>query len=159
MRSEAKTCAVSPQAYSKGRIPVSSVADAPSMSAAHSAVPIHRLRRERREADGDVLGLLAGRRVPNTLSSPRDDGFSRSPTSTTPSPDSTRTTPRRTIVYSSNSGVCAGSFHPAEATIRAMLTSFVPELTRPTNSSMTFGGSPGTAIRVGRTMCVGMRPS
>ena len=44
-------------------------------------------------------------------------------TSITPSFVSTRSIPRRTIVYSSNCGVCPGSTHPDGLCIRAMLSS------------------------------------
>src|SRR5208337_4719054 len=57
--------------------------------------------------------------------------------------------PRMTTVYSSNSGVCPGSDQPDGLFMRAMLTSVVPEFTRPMNSSISFGGLPAASIRVG----------
>lgn len=78
MRSEAKTCAVSPQASSKGRIPLVSVVRAPNMSAGTQP--------SRFTASGENAGRQMamysasslGVEYRNTLSSPRDDGFSRS---------------------------------------------------------------------------------
>ncbi|MND02503.1 hypothetical protein D3C83_219010 [compost metagenome] len=51
----------------------------------------------------------------------------------------TRRVPRRTTVYSSNSGVWPGSTQPLGLFIRATLTPSVAEFTRPMYSSMIFG--------------------
>src|SRR5262249_48341333 len=72
--------------------------------------------------------------------------------SSTGSPGSPCNLPRKTIVYSSNSGVCPGSLQPDGLVICAMLTAAVPEFTRPINSSMIFGGSPAAGITVGAEM-------
>src|SRR4051812_36505800 len=66
---------------------------------------------------------------------------------------STRTTPRSTIVNSSNSGVWNGSVQPPGAVIRATETADSPELARPTYSSMTL--PPGTGMPVGAAMSSG----
>ena len=66
----------------------------------------------------------------------------------------TRSAPRSTTVYSSNSGVCAGSTHPPGLRMRATLTSAVPEFTRPTNSSISFGLFPAAATTAGFRMCM-----
>ena len=78
-----------------------------------------------------------------------------SPARTSNAPDfvATRSAPRRTTVYSSNYGVCPGSIHPLGLRMRATLTSAVPEFTRPTNSSITFGLFPAAATTVGLAMC------
>ena len=63
-------------------------------------------------------------------------------------------------MYSSNSGVCAGSSQPCGLVIRAMLTRASPVFTRPTNSSIVFGSVPSAGTTVGlsisrRHMCSG----
>ena len=65
---------------------------------------------------------------------------------------STCNSPRRTIVYSSNSGVCPGSLQPEGLVIFAMLIADVPEFTRPTSSSIIFGGCPAAGMTVGVEM-------
>ena len=70
-------------------------------------------------------------------------------TSISPSRDLTRSVPDRTIVYSSNSGVCPGSTHPWGLRIRATLTSEVPLATRPRNSSIRFGLFPAACTIFG----------
>src|SRR5580700_3210699 len=69
---------------------------------------------------------------------------------------STRSVPRRTTVYSSNSGVCLGSVQPAGLSMRAMLTASVAELTRPTYSAIRFGRLPAAATIVGFSIRSGM---
>src|SRR3954469_11708452 len=81
---------------------------------------------------------------------------SPAPTSITPSCVVTRSEPRRTTVYSSNSGVCPGSTHPLGLFIRATLHAEVFELTRPMNSSIRFGLLPAASITDGCLMCVGI---
>src|SRR4051795_9883771 len=78
-------------------------------------------------------------------------------TSMMPSRVVTRSEPRRTAVYSSNSGVCPGSTHPLGLFIRATLHAEVFELTRPMNSSIRFGLLPAASMTEGCLMCVGMR--
>src|SRR2546426_3043122 len=70
----------------------------------------------------------------------------------------TRSRPFSTTVYSSNSGVCPGSTQPAGLRMCATLTAAVFELTRPTYSSICFGGLPAATMRVGWAMCSGMQP-
>src|SRR3954447_21111078 len=82
---------------------------------------------------------------------------SPAPTSITLSRVVTRSEPRRTTVYSSNSGVCPGSTHPLGLFIRATLHAEVFELTRPMNSSIRFGLLPAASMTDGCLMCVGMR--
>src|SRR4051812_24564672 len=82
---------------------------------------------------------------------------SPAPTSITPSRVVTRREPRRTTVYSSNSGVCPGSTHPAGLFIRATLHAAVFELTRPMNSSILLGLLPAASMTEGCLICVGMR--
>ena len=77
-------------------------------------------------------------------------------TSNVPAFVATRSVPRSTTVYSSNSGLCPGSTHPPGLRMRAMLTSAVPEFTRPTNSSINFGLFPAAATTVGLAMCTAM---
>src|SRR5437763_10715895 len=84
---------------------------------------------------------------------------SPAPTSIAPSRVVTRSDPRRTTVYSSNSGVCPGSTHPLGLFIRATLHAVVFELTRPMNSSILFGLLPAASMTDGCLMCVGMRGS
>src|SRR3954452_8510894 len=81
---------------------------------------------------------------------------SPAPTSITPSRVVTRSEPRRTTVYSSNSGVCPGSTHPLGLFIRATLHADVFEFTRPMNSSILFGLLPAASMTEGCLMCVGM---
>src|SRR5579862_4368420 len=66
--------------------------------------------------------------------------------------------PRRTTVYSSKSGFCPGSTHPAGLRMWAILTASVFELTRPTYSSIAFGLLPAATMRVGFAMSSGMDP-
>src|SRR3954467_15387994 len=82
---------------------------------------------------------------------------SPAPTSSTPSRVVTRSEPRRTTVYSSNSGVCPGSTQPPGLFIRATLHAAVFELTRPMNSSILLGLLPAASMTEGCLMCVGMR--
>src|SRR5579885_2607053 len=63
-----------------------------------------------------------------------------------------RTEPRRTKVYSSNSGVCPGSFQPPGLSIRAMLTAALPVFRRPTYSAIRLGGLPAASSIVGRSI-------
>src|SRR4051794_35332749 len=81
---------------------------------------------------------------------------SPAPTSMTPSRVVTRSEPRSTTVYSSNSGVCPGSTHPLGLFMRATLHAAVFELTRPMNSSMRFGLLPAASMTEGCLMCVGI---
>src|SRR5919202_2735797 len=69
---------------------------------------------------------------------------------------STRTMPRSTIVYSSNSGRCPGSAHPGGLFIWARLTAPSPSLACPTNSSIVLGGSPAAATLTGDSMSLGI---
>src|SRR5580658_3445463 len=69
---------------------------------------------------------------------------------------STRSRPRNTTVYSSNSGVWPDSVQPAGLSMRAMLTASVAELTRPTYSAMRFGRLPAAAMIVGFSIRSGM---
>src|SRR5262249_19173778 len=69
---------------------------------------------------------------------------------------SARSIPESTMLYSSNSGVCPGSIQPPGLRIRAMLAWAVCELTRPMNSSITFGLLPAALMIVGFGMCLGM---
>src|SRR5262245_36464580 len=78
-------------------------------------------------------------------------------TSSVPSRCSTRSIPRSTTVYSSNSGVCPGSTQPEGLCMWATLTAVVPELTRPTYSSMAFGLLPAATMRVAFGMRMGVR--
>src|SRR6185436_6906076 len=70
--------------------------------------------------------------------------------------------PRRTTVYSSNSGVCPGSTQPDGLRMCATLTAVVPEFTRPTYSSMSLGLLPAATmrvafgIRIGVAMCASL---
>src|SRR5262249_27259452 len=64
------------------------------------------------------------------------------PTRCTPSRVSTCNSPRKTTVYSSNSGVCPGSLQADGLVILAILMPEVVVFTRPTNSSIIFGGLP-----------------
>ena len=61
----------------------------------------------------------------------------------------TRSMPPSTTVYSSNAGRCPGSTHPLGLRMCATLTAAVPEFTRPTYSSIAFGGLPAATMRVG----------
>jgi hypothetical protein len=65
--------------------------------------------------------------------------------------------PRRTSVYSSNSGVCPGSSHPAGLRMWATLRRPSPLFNRPTYSSMIFGKLPAACTRLGCSMSVGTR--
>src|SRR3954453_19830508 len=76
-----------------------------------------------------------------------------------PSRDVTRSIPRSTTVYSSNSGVCPGSTQPAGLCIRAAGAAGVSLLTRPMYSSIRFGLFPAASMTFGELMCVGMRRS
>src|SRR4051812_17463247 len=76
-----------------------------------------------------------------------------------PSRDVTRSIPRSTTVYSSNSGVCPGSTQPAGLCIRATETGGGSLFTRPMYSSIRFGLFPAASMTVGELMCVGMRRS
>src|ERR1035441_10743363 len=67
-------------------------------------------------------------------------------TSMVPDVVSTRTRPRNTTEYSSNSGVWPGSVQPAGLSMRAMLTAAVAELTPPTYSAIRFGRLPDAAM-------------
>ena len=78
-------------------------------------------------------------------------------TSIVPPSCSTRSMPRSTTVYSQNSGRCRGSVQPPGERMWAMLSAVVALLTRPTYSSISFGLFPAASIRVGRSMCFGMR--
>src|ERR1043166_7601932 len=78
-------------------------------------------------------------------------------TSSAPPRVVTRSDPRSTTVYSSNSGVCPGSTHPLGLCIRATLTPEVFEFTRPMTSSMIFGLFPAAAMTEGFSISVGMR--
>src|SRR5260221_8753796 len=80
------------------------------------------------------------------------------PAVTCTSPDlcSTRSVPRKTTVYSSNSGVWPGSSHPSGLCMWATLMPTVALLIRPTYSSMTFGLFPADSMRVGCGIRVGM---
>src|SRR5690606_3293031 len=69
-----------------------------------------------------------------------------------PAACSTTSVPRSTSVHSRNSGRWPGSSQPVGLTMRAMLTVSVPLLTRPTYSSMVFGGVPAASTRVGRVI-------
>src|SRR5215218_1188772 len=60
-----------------------------------------------------------------------------------------------TTVYSSNSGRWPGSLQPSGDCIRATLRRSSPVLTRPTNSSMSFGLVPAASTRVGLAMICG----
>ena len=62
---------------------------------------------------------------------------------------STKSVSFKTIVYSTNPGVCAGSIQPAGLFILAMLTCFVLLFASPTNSSINLGLFPADSIRVG----------
>src|SRR5579863_49038 len=64
--------------------------------------------------------------------------------------------PFKTIVNSSNSGVCPGSTHPPGLRMWATLVVEVLELTRPMYSSISFGLLPAASIRVGWEIRVGM---
>src|SRR5579862_9861836 len=68
----------------------------------------------------------------------------------------TRSTPCSTIEYSSNSGVCPGSSHPAGLRMCATLAPSDFVFTRPTNSSMILGFVPAASIRVGFAISVGI---
>src|SRR5215472_11501681 len=70
------------------------------------------------------------------------------PTRCTPSRVSTCNSPRKTTVYSSNSGVCPGSLQADGLVILAILMPEVLVFTRPTNSSIIFGGLPAAGIVV-----------
>ena len=121
--------------------------------AARSAlvVAVHRVGRERGQADRDV----GSRRPPPARSSaptrrrararPGRRGRRASPPSC-----STCRQPSRTSVHSSNSGRWPGSTQPAGDVMRAMLRRVSPVLTRPTNSSISFGLVPAASIVDGR---------
>lgn len=64
--------------------------------------------------------------------------------------------PATTTVYSSKSGVCAGSLQPAGLRIQAMLTADAPVFARPTCSVIVFGGSPAAATVTGVLISMGM---
>ena len=55
-------------------------------------------------------------------------------------------------MYSSNSGVWAGSSQPAGLRMCAMLTAASAEFTRPTYSSMSLGFVPAAVILLGDVM-------
>src|SRR3954454_8503034 len=76
-----------------------------------------------------------------------------------PSCEVTRSVPRRTTVYSSNSGVCPGSTQPGGLCMRATETAAVSLFTRPMYSSIRFGLFPAASMTFGELMCVGMRRS
>ncbi len=76
-------------------------------------------------------------------------------TSSTPSLWRTSKRPLSTSVYSWNSGVCPGSFHPAGLRMCATLTRSSRLLTRPTYSSIVLGKFPAGLIRVGVEISVG----
>src|SRR5216683_2655925 len=75
-------------------------------------------------------------------------------TSSWPSVVVTRSIPKRTTVYSSNSGVCPGSIHPDGLRIRATLTAASFVVTRPTNSSIRFGLFPAASMTRGASICL-----
>src|SRR6478752_6886109 len=68
----------------------------------------------------------------------------------------TRSVPLRTMVNSSNSGVCPGSSQPCGLRMWATLTPEVRVLTRPMNSSISLGLVPAARMRVGCATRVGM---
>src|SRR4051794_2824064 len=76
-----------------------------------------------------------------------------------PSCDVTRSVPRSTTVYSSNSGACPGSTQPGGLCMRATETAAVSLFTRPMYSSIRFGLFPAASMTFGELMCVGMRRS
>src|SRR5947209_13290772 len=76
-------------------------------------------------------------------------------TSNDPPSYSTCSTPFNTTVNSSNSGLCPGSCQPPGLRICAMLTAEVPELTRPTYSSINFGLLPAAVTRLGWEISMG----
>src|ERR1017187_2220866 len=77
-------------------------------------------------------------------------------TSMVPDLVSTRSRPRNTTVYSSNSGIWPGSLQPAGLSMRAMLTAAVAELTRLTYSTIRFERLPAAAMIVGFSIRSGM---
>jgi hypothetical protein len=62
-------------------------------------------------------------------------------------------------VNSSNSGRCPGSAQPDGLRMCAMLRLAWPVLARPTYSSISFGGSPAAATRLGSRISSGMTAS
>src|SRR5258708_33648951 len=68
----------------------------------------------------------------------------------------TRKRPLRTMVYSSNSGVCPGSTHPAGLRMWATLRRFSRLFRCPTYSSMSLGLFPAAGMRVGAAISVGI---
>src|SRR4051794_38256807 len=60
-----------------------------------------------------------------------------------------------TSVYSSNSGRWPGSRQPSGECMRAMLRRSSPVLTRPTNSSISFGFVPAASTRLGASISSG----
>src|ERR1035438_9365160 len=80
------------------------------------------------------------------------------PAATSSCPDlwCTRTVPRKTTVYSSNSGVWPGSSQPSGLRMWATLMAAVEVLTRPTYSSISLGLFPAGVMRVGLGIRVGM---
>src|SRR5258708_31658434 len=67
----------------------------------------------------------------------------------------TRKRPLRTMVYSSNSGVCPGSTHPAGLRMWATLRRLSLVLSWPMYSSMILGMLPADCTRVGFSICFG----
>jgi hypothetical protein len=67
--------------------------------------------------------------------------------------------PCSTIVNSSNSGRWPGSAQPAGLRMWAMLSAVSPVLALPTYSSISFGGSPAAATRLGSPISSGMPAS
>ncbi len=61
-------------------------------------------------------------------------------------------------MYSSNSGRWPGSTQPDGLVISATDTDDVPVFTRPTNSLMSFGGSPAAGMVVGSVISAAISP-
>jgi hypothetical protein len=101
------------------------------------------------------IPVLAGCAVAHPLAPPHQHGLARLHVEGA-APYSTRSVPRSTSVYSSNSGVWPGSAQPPGLRMWAMLTAASPLFTLPTYSSISFGLLPAAVIRVGFPISVGM---
>ena len=121
-------------------------------------VAVHRLRRERRETDGHVLGAL-GRRVAHPLAASHQHTLARRDLQRAAVLGLDLERPGQYDRYSSNSGRCPGSLQPAGERIRATLARSSPLLARPANSSISFGGVPAASMRTGVSIGSGIRAS
>src|SRR5205809_992354 len=94
--------------------------------------------------------------APKRSGTRHDSAISPASSSIWPPSDSTTRAPRSTIVNSSNSGRCPGSAQPEGLRMCAMLRPSWPVLARPTYSSISLGGWPAAATRLGCVISSGI---